>query len=278
NPVLAGKSGYLNPSFFSIRAVGYFLVWMVIAQLLYRTSLKQDTGENSQVISQRLKTISAPSIILFALTLTFFGFDWVMSIDPLWYSTIFGVYIFSGSYLVILAFLIILNLKLQSQKGFSDLVTVEHYHDLGKLLFAFTVFWGYIGGSQYFFIWYANIPEETVWYLHRWEGGWKLASLFLIAGHFILPFLTLIFRAGKRNLQVLGFMAGWMIFMHYVDLYWLIMPNLHHQGPVLSWMDVSSFLGIGGIFLGIFWRTFSTHTPVPAGDPNLKKSIEFTNA
>lgn len=276
NSILAGKSGYLNASFFSLRTIVYFVIWLVVAQLLYRNSLKQDTGENAGV-SKRLKTISAPSIVLFALSLTFFGFDWVMSIDPLWYSTIFGVYIFSGSYLVILAFLIILNLNLRSQTGFRDLVTVEHYHDLGKLLFAFTVFWGYIGGSQYFFIWYANIPEETVWYLHRWEHGWKIASLFLIVGHFALPFFTLIFRAGKRNLRVLGFMAGWMIFMHYVDLYWLIMPNFHQQGPVLSWMDFASFIGIGGIFLGIFWHTYSTHTLLPVGDPDLKKSIEFIN-
>ncbi len=278
HPVLQRKTGYLNTSFFTIRTVVYFAIWLGVSLLLYRTSLNQDSGTQPELWTRKLRVISAPSIFLFAITLSFFSFDWLMSIDPLWYSTIFGVYIFSGSYVMILAFLIILNLRLQSQKNFKSLVTIEHFHDLGKLLFAFIVFWGYIGGSQYFFIWYANIPEETVWYLHRWEDGWKYATLLMIAGHFAIPFLVLIFRASKRSLRVLGVMASWILFMHLVDLYWLIMPNIHPHVPVVSWMDVAAVIGIGGIFLGIFWRTYTAHPLVPVGDPKLKDSIEFINA
>ncbi|RMF08350.1 MAG: hypothetical protein D6762_05810 [Candidatus Neomarinimicrobiota bacterium] len=277
HPVLREKAGYLNPSAFRFRSGVYFVLWIVLCGLLYRVSLRQDREPHPDLI-RRMRIISAPGIFVFALTLTFFGFDWVMSLDPLWYSTIFGVYIFSGSYLVILAFLILLNLALRSGPAWGDVVTVEHYHDLGKLLFAFTVFWGYIGGSQYFFIWYTNIPEETVWYLHRWEHGWKWVTLLLIVGHFVIPFLTLIFRASKRNLRVLLVMALWMIAMQWVDLYWLIVPTFHPHAPHLSWMDGAAFLGIGGIFLGIFWRTFTTHPLVPVGDPKLKDSIEFTNS
>ncbi len=278
DPILQGKAGYLNTSFFSIRTVFYFAVWLIGTQLLYRYSIKQDAGDPHGILSKKLRVISAPSIFLFAGTITFFGFDWLMSLDPLWYSTIFGVYIFSGSYLVILAFLILLNLQLRKTEGFDSLVTIEHYHDLGKLLFAFVVFWGYIGGSQYFFIWYANIPEETVWYLQRWESGWKWVSMIMVFGHFAVPFMILVFRAAKRNLRVLGFVAAWVFLMHLVDLYWLIMPTFHPHVPVVSWMDIAAFIGVGGIFLGLFWRNYTAHPLIPIGDPKLKDSIEFINA
>ncbi|MFQ6604631.1 MAG: hypothetical protein ACE5D8_03650 [Fidelibacterota bacterium] len=274
--ILLRKSAYLNTTFFIIRAAFYFTVWFFLTRIMYRKSLAQDDGEET-TLYRHLRPIAAPGMFLFAITLTFSAFDWVMSLDPHWYSTIFGVYIFAGAFVTIFAAFILLLLALNHHGIMTEEVTIEHYHDLGKFLFAFTVFWTYIAGAQYFLIWYGNIPEETVWFIHRWEGSWKYVSLFLMAGHFAIPFLILLFRASKRNLRRLGVMAGLIFVMHYVDLYWLIMPEHFRDGVSPSWMDITSWLGIGGIFLYVFWRNFTAHAVLPIKDRYLTKSMKFVN-
>jgi hypothetical protein len=276
DPLLQKKTGYLNIPFFTIRALGYFLIWSFLARVLYKGSLQQDQDATYDPLL-RLKRVSAPGMILFAVTLTFASFDWLMSLNAHWYSTIFGVYIFAGSYLAILAFLVVFLMQLHRRGILTGTVTVEHYHDLGKLLFAFTVFWAYIAGSQYFLIWYGNVPEETVWFLDRWKGSWKILSLLIPIGHFTIPFLVLLFRATKRNLTVLGSMAVLILVMHWADLYWIIGPNLHPDGLRLSWMDLTAMVGIGGIFLGLFWKRLARHPLVPVNDPRLTDSINFIN-
>ena len=136
------------------------------------------------------------------------------------------------------------------------MITVEHVHDLGKFLFSFTVFWGYMAFSQYFLIWYANIPEETIWFLHRWEGSWKYITLVLVFGHFLIPFLALMPRAAKRNFTFMRIISIWILFMHFFDLYWIAMPTLHKHGFHFSWMDLTSMIGIGGIFIWFFCDIF----------------------
>jgi len=197
-PLLQEKAGYLNIPFFIIRSALYFLLWSAMAWILYRTSLKQDQQYQASQV-KILRTVSAPGIIVFALTITFAAFDWLMSLDPHWYSTIFGLYVFAGSFLSVLAFVILTGLFLRKNNLLADVITVEHYHDLAKFLFSFTIFWGYMAFSQYFLIWYANIPEETIFFRHRWEGSWKYISLLLVFGQFLIPFLALMTRAGKRN-------------------------------------------------------------------------------
>ena len=201
-----------------------------------------------------MKRISAPGMILFAITLTFASWDWLMSLDAHWYSTIFGAYYFSGCALSALVLVTLTAIYLRSKQVLVHQITVEHYHDLAKLTFAFTVFWAYMAFSQYFLIWYANIPEETIWFKHRWDGSWKTISLLLVIGHFAVPFLVLISRAAKRSTKVLLSAGVWLLFMHWIDLYWLVMPNLHQHGFVPSWMDLTTMLGIGGIFLGLTWK------------------------
>ncbi len=276
DPLLNKKSGYLNTPFFIGRTIGYFLIWYFFAKKLYNLSISQDLNFSQRNTSHMLR-YSAVGMIIFALTISFASFDWMMSTDAHWYSTIFGVYIFTGSYLLIIVFLILFSHTIQKVGILNDKITVEHYHDLGKLLFAFVVFWAYIAGSQYFFIWYANIPEETVWYLHRWSGSWKSLSLVLIFGHFFIPFVILIFRWTKRNLPVLKLIAVWVLFMHYIDIYWIIMPNFHHHDFHFSWMDLSTFIAIGGVFLGLFWKRLKTQALVPVSDPALQKSFDFVN-
>ena len=275
--ILQWKASYLNVGFFIVRTIIYFLIWTALGYRLYRLSRQQDEGQTEHFHTRMRKT-SAPGMILFAFTITFAAFDWLMSLDAHWYSTIFGVYIFTGTFLAILSFMVLYLRGLQSKGILGASVTVEHYHDIGKLLFAFTVFWAYISGSQYFLIWYGNIPEETIWFLHRWKGSWKIVSLGLVVSHFTIPFFVLLFRSAKRHPVALGSMAGLILLMHWFDLYWLVQPNLHTEGARFSWMDLSTTIGLGGLLLGWLWHRLCQQPLVPIKDPRLQQSIEFINA
>ncbi|MEZ4704914.1 MAG: hypothetical protein R3A11_06985 [Bdellovibrionota bacterium] len=274
--LLMKKSAYLNFPFFAIRGVFYIFCWAMISMVLRKKSLQGDQAHQVANV-ESMQAFSAPMVLLYAVTITFAAFDWIMSLDPHWYSTIFGVYFFSGSLVGFFAIAILISLLLRSQGILKDVISVEHYHDLGKLLFAFTCFWAFIAFSQYMLIWYGNIPEETIWYKHRWEGSWKYMSLFLAGGHFVLPFIALISRSAKRCLPVLALMATWMLVMHWVDLYWLVFPNLDHHGVHFSWTDITASLGFGGIFVAGFWMLSKGHALVPAKDPHLHTSIHHVN-
>ncbi len=274
--LLQGKAAYLNTTFFIIRMVGYFIVWLVLSRLLYRVSLRQDKGHQVS-LTRKMRLISAPGIILFAVTFTFASFDWLMSLDAHWYSTIFGVYVFSGSLLGMLA-LMTTTAAIWRKKNILDKeITIEHYHDLGKLMFAFTIFWGYMAFSQYFLIWYGNIPEETVWFLHRWENSWKTVSLVIVFGHFVIPFFLLFPQVTKRRPGMLLFISLWLLLMHWLDLYWLVLPTLHPQGVHLSWLDLATMLGTGGFYIWYLGRKTAAVPLLPTGDPHLEDSIHFIN-
>lgn len=274
--ILQQKAPYLNTPFFLVRAALYFIIWAILGRMLYKASLEQDT-EASESLTARMKRISAPGMLLFALTLTFASFDWLMSLESHWYSTIFGVYVFSGSLLAILAVLTLMTLYLQNNDALTDTISIEHYHDLGKLMFAFTIFWAYIAFSQFMLIWYGNIPEETIFYKHRWENmSWRVVSLIVLFGHFVVPFLGLVTRAAKRNLKVLKAMSIWILLMHWVDMYWLVLPNFRRELH-FSWMDITTLVGIGGVFLWYVWKAMTAHPLIPVKDPKLQASIEFVN-
>lgn len=272
--ILQKKAPYLNITFFVVRAAVFFGIWIAVSILLFKASLKQDLNPE-EALTKRMRAISAFGIIAYAFTFSFASFDWLMSLDAHWYSTIFGVYIFSGSLVAIISFLVIVLFFMRRQGILRNMTTTEHFHDLGKLLFAFTVFWAYIAFSQYFLIWYANIPEETIWFRNRWVGSWKGVSLLLVMGHFVLPFFILITRSAKRKAAFLTVMAFWMLFMHWVDLYWVIMPGLQEPGFNLSWFDLTAFIGIGGIFLWSLLKRIAGHPLIPVKDPQLKASVEF---
>jgi len=199
-----------------------------------------------------------------------------MSLAPHWYSTIFGVYVFAGGFVAGFALLSIVAVALK-RSGLVPALGSEHFHDLGKLLFAFTVFWAYIGFCQFFLIWYANIPEETIWYRVRLEGGWKLVTIALAIGHFALPFFFLMSRTTKRNPTTLSMAAVWLLAMHFVDVYWLVIPSIEGLGARPGIVDVAALLSVGGAFLAAFaW--LSVKSPlVPAGDPRLAESLAFEN-
>lgn len=271
------KLPFLNKEFFLQRASGYFILWNIIAFYIYFTSTKHDiTAEHDALKRLKNFTMSPMGVLLFT-SISFAGLDWLMSLDPHWYSTMYGVYTFAGSFLAFLGFLTFTLIRLQDQGYLKGVVSEEHYHDLGKYLFAFSVFYCYIAGAQFYFIWYSNIPEETIWYLHRWEGSWKIISVLLIIGKFFIPFFILIFRASKRNIRLLQVMSIWVIFMHYIDINFIVMPTLHHHDFHIGIYDISSMLGFAAIFIGSFRYIMSRSALVPISDPELIHSINHRN-
>ena len=271
--ILQWKAPYLNVTFFVIRSVVIFLIWTWLVSGLRRHSLAQDNGAAESL--GKMRRMAAGGTVLFALTVTIFAFDWLMSLDPHWFSTIFGVYVFSGGFLGGLALLSLLAGMLR-RNGAEGIITAEHTHDFGKFLFAFTVWWAYIGGAQYFLIWYGNIPEETVFFLRRWEYGWKEVSLFLVAFHFLVPFVILAFRAAKRIPALIIALAGLILFMHYVDHFWLVMPTFNEHHFHFSWMHLTTVAGIGGIHVWWLFQKMAGAPVIPTRDPSLQKSMEHT--
>lgn len=276
DPVLLKKTAWLNPPLFAIRAIIYFGVWIALATALHRRSLRQDGGDGL-ALSESMRRISAPGMLLFAVTITFAAFDWIMSLDAHWYSTILGVYFFAGAAVAIYASLILLALALQAGGWLRGLVTVEHFHDLGKMLFAFVVFWAYIAFSQMMLIWMGNLPEETAWYAQRWHPPfWHGVSWLLLIGHFLLPFLLLLPRTVKRLPPLLALAAAWMLLMHAVDCVWLVFPTLPRLQPPRP-TDLFLFIGIGFLYAAVLIGVLQRRPLVPLGDPRLGDSIAFEN-
>jgi hypothetical protein len=222
--------------------------------------------------------LSGIFIPLFAITISIAAVDWLMSLEPHWFSTIFGVYFFSGAVLASLAALTLIVILLRERGYLSSRLNDDHYYSLGTLLFAFTCFWGYIAFSQYMLIWYGNLPEENFWFLHRWSGGWEYFSILLIITHFIVPFGALLSYPAKTNQKRLKFMSIWILFAHYLDLYWLSMPNLtvNGQGYMFSWLDFVFPVGIIGLLILIFNLNAKKYNLIPVNDPKLQRGLDFT--
>ncbi len=274
--LIQSKHAYLNLPFFYIRAAFYFLVWTFFGRWFLMTSVKQDnTGD--ALLTDKMAKYSTFGMILFAFTQTFFIFDWVMSIDAHWYSTMFGVYYFAGSVVCAYATIIIVSYLLRVTGNLKESITVEHYHDLGKLLFGHNVFWTYIGFSQFMLIWYTNIPEETLFFHHRAVGSWKIISLMLPWCHFAIPFVFLMSRNVKRKLPLLVTGATWLFIMCYIDIYWLVQPNFHHEGASFGVSDISSIFFVGGIFIFLFLNRLKKYPLIPINDPRLPQCLNYDN-
>lgn len=304
DPVIAGKESYLNMPFFWIRFVLYFLIWSWLAYRLHRLSVLEDTkpdgaadhvgpltrlalslhmagtGQKKEVEFGLLRRItSAWGILLSALATAFGSFDLLMSLDPHWFSTIFGVYYFAGGFVTAAAIILLTALYFRRHGILVHTITDEHYHDLGKYMFAFTVFWAYIAVSQLLLIWYANLPEETIFFRHRAEHGWYAWSMLLLYGHFVLPFFLLIGRTIKRKKVGLALMAIWLVVMHFVDMYWLAMPSLYPDYVPYGQLglNILCVLGFVGIFVGVFLWKIRLHSLVPYNDRSFSQSLAFEN-
>ncbi len=270
--LLQHKSGYLNTPFFVVRMVVFFGAWLFFQKRLVGGSLKQDeNGDDS--ITQKLVGWSIAFMLFFAISFSLFSVDLIMSLQPHWFSTIFGVYLFSGLFQSTMALMILLLIYCMHKGLLAGYVNENHLHDLGKYMFAFTVFWAYIAYSQYMLIWYANLAEETIFYVPRVTGQWMYVSAALLLFKFVVPFLALLPRWTKRNPTHLGAVAILILIMQYVDLYWLIYPNFNQDVVVLGLPEILIFLGFLGSFLFVVLKFLAKHNIVPLRDPRIHESL-----
>ncbi len=288
DPILLKKAWFLNTGFWYFRSFFYLAVWSGLGWFLYSTSLKQDTLGDNHAERDRLvhliRKVCAGGIFLYGLTLSFGAIDWLMSLQPHWYSTIFGVYYFSASMLAFFAFITLMTMAAQASGVLKTALTTEHFHDMGKFVFGYTIFWAYIAFSQFVLIWYANIPEETEFFMVRVEGGWQYISYSLPVLHFFVPFLYLLSRRIKRNRSLLAAGAVWTLVMHCVDIYWLVMPNFgahgegHHEPHLApSYLDFTALLGVAGVFLAVYGVFLNRNKVVAINDPRLPESLAHEN-
>jgi hypothetical protein len=272
--LLHHKAPYLNTTFFIVRSVFYLVLAGVVSQRLFGWSTKQDASGDIQ-LTARQRRFGTGALPFIALSFSFAAFDWLMSLEPLWFSTIYGIYFFAGSFLSAISLLVVVTDRARGKNLYGDLVSDEHVHNLGKLMLAFTAFWGYIGFSQFMLIWIAGLPEEVPFYIVRLKGDWAAIGVFLILGHFLIPFGALLSRSLKRNRSRLALVAFWIMLVHAVDLYWLVMPTISPDGLTFHWTMVTAFVGIGGLTIAFgLWRARGQFT-VPVRDPYLADSLAY---
>ena len=270
--VLRHKQLYLNTPFFLTRAALYFLVWNVLSYFLNAWSLEQDRNPDPR-IARRMQKLSAGGLLAYGLTITFAAFDWLMSLEPHWFSTIYGVLILGGQGLSALAFLIVALVWLSRRPPLDRIVVAAHFHDLGNLMLAFVMLWAYFSFSQYLIIWSGNLPAEITWYTHRLQTGWRWVGTLLVLFHFAVPFVLLLSRAVKRDPRMLVKVAIAVLIVRLLDLFWLIAPEFHPAGVAVSWLDVVLPMTLGAIWLGCFIRQLRGRAILPVHDPEFDETL-----
>ena len=274
---LQSKSGFLTENFFIMRTYVYFALWGIWAYAIYSQSTKQDTTRSVQQM-YAISRWSAPGLFLGVVVGSIASFDWLMSVEPAWYSTIFGLYYLADGALAFFSVVTLICLGFRSAGILKNSISLEHYHDLGKWMFAMTAFYTYIAFSQFLLIWYANLPEETIFYRHRMGGSWLPLSLALPVLRFFLPFFTLLCRGAKRNLTVIRLVAVYSLLMVYIDFYWVVMPVHYRDGIQISWMDFAALGATVSVCGLVFWSRFRKHKLAPVGDLRFEQSLHFENA
>lgn len=270
--ILQGKSSYLNVNFFVLRFVIIFVLWSLFYFLFTRNSSRQDITKDQSLTTRNIK-LSAVFMPVFAITLTLTAVDWAMSLEPHWYSTMYGVYYFSGTVLAALAAATYIIVKMY-ESGYFPQLQRDHFYSLGALLFAFINFWAYIAFSQFLLIWYADLPEETFWFISRWKNGWEYVSILLIIVHFVVPYFALLTQDSKMDTKRLKLMAIWILFAHMLDLYWLVMPTYSKTVP-FSWNEFGFPILLVGLIMVVFSFKVKRNNIVPIGDPKLERGLSF---
>jgi hypothetical protein len=270
--VLSHKSAYLSVPFFLLRAAVYFAVWNGLSYFLNAWSLEQDrTGDPA--LSRRMYRVSGAGLVAYGVTTTFASIDWMMSLDPHWYSTIYGVLIMGGQGLTAIAVIIIALAWLSAREPLNTIVVPQHFHDLANLLLAFVMLWAYFSFSQYLIIYSANLPEEITWYMSRLQTSWRAVGLFLVVFHFAVPFMILLFRSLKRAPRVLVKVALGVILVRAVDLFWLVAPHFHKEQLTVTWLDVVLLLALSSIWIGCFLWQLRGRAILPLYDPQFREVI-----
>jgi hypothetical protein len=272
-PALQYKAArFLNPTFFAVRAVIYFAIWSAGALLLNWLSLQQDR-EDSRRLRKRMQMISGPGLVFLILGVTFAAIDWVMSLDPAWFSTIFGLIFVASWALSALAFVTLVMTWLSQREPMNTVIQRAHFHDWGNLTLALVMLWTYFAFSQYLIIWSGNLPEETTWYVARKHGGWGAIALAIVILQFVFPFLSLLSRATKKSSQKLALLAVLILVMRIVDAIWLVEPTYHPGNFVLNWMDIVAPIAIGGLWLAVFAWRLQKRPLMPINDPQLEQAL-----
>ena len=272
DPVLASKSSYLNIEFLVIRFVVVSAIWILFYLVFTRNSTRQDVTRESKLTTWNIR-LSALFMPVFAVTITIIAVDWAMSLEAHWYSTIFGVYYFSASVLAAIAAATLVVILMQ-EGGYLPWLRRDHLYSLGALMFAFVNFWAYIAFSQFLLIWYANLPEETFWFMRRWQHGWEYVSVLLIIVHFAVPYFALLSQDSKMDPKRLKFIAIWILAAHLLDVYWLVMPT-YSETVSVGWMELSIPLIIAGAGITVFSYKMRRENLVPVGDPKLERGLSF---
>jgi hypothetical protein len=270
--ILLHKAAYLNVPSFWLRTTAYFGIWGMLTFFVNKWSVDQDRNANPALVD-RLRKLGGPVMLLYVLTITFASIDWVMSLEPHWFSTIFGFIFVIGQVLLTMAFAIVALSRLVAHKPLSDVVQTKHFHDLGNLMMAFVMLWAYISLSQFIIIWSANLPEEITWYMHRLHGGWQWIALAIVVFHFAIPFVLLLSRQTKRRIEILSKVAMAMIVMRFIDLLWIIAPNFHSEKFSIHWLDLAAPIGIGGLWIAVFVWQLKTRALLPINDPRVKAAF-----
>lgn len=270
--ILRQKQRYLNLPFFTARAAFYFLVWNALVYFLNKWSLEHDRSPDPR-IARRMQMLSGGGLLAYGLTVTFASFDWLMSLDPHWYSTIYGVLVMGGQGLTALAFLIAVLVWLSRRPPLDAVVAPVHFHDLGNLMLAFVMLWAYLSFSHYLIIYSGNLPEEITWYQHRLQTGWRFVGLALVLFHFAVPFLVLLSRKVKRAPELLVRVALGILVARLIDLFWLVAPAFHQNGLVVHWLDIVLPLSLGLIWLGCFFWQLRGRAILPLHDPQFEQAL-----
>jgi hypothetical protein len=270
--LLQKKALYLNVPFFLSRAVLYFVLWLGAAWLLNRLSLREDSNPDRALV-RRLQLTGAGGLVVYALTVTFASIDWVMSLEPHWFSTMYGVIFMVGQALGGMALVVATLVLLSKRKPFSDFIQPSHFHDLGKMLFAFVMFWAYVSYSQYLIVWSGNLPEEIPWYLARFRGGWGWVGLAVLVLQFVVPFALLISRTANRNPRILFGAAALVVAVRFADICWLVLPAFSPKHFAIHWMDILVPAGLGGIWIAVFASQIPKRPLLPTGDPEFAEAL-----
>jgi hypothetical protein len=275
NAVIHAKAGYLNPTFFFVRAGIYFAFWLVLVTLLNRWSAEQDRGRaTTPADSVRFRKVSAPGLLFLVITVTFASVDLIMSLDPEWFSTIFGLLTVVGWGMTTFALTIVVLSMLERSGAATDILKPRHFHDLGKLLLAFTMLWAYLSFSQFLIIWAGNLPEEIPWYVKRTTGSWGYVAISLVVGHFGIPFILLLSQDLKKRSWLLARVAMFVIFMRLIDAIWLVEPEFRPGTAFpMHWMDFTVPLGLFGVWLFVFTRNLRSRALLPRNDPYFKEAF-----
>ena len=272
DPVLEWKQPYLNTTFFYVRQLIYFAIWNLIAWFLTSWSAEQDRSGDPGLI-KKFSRLSGAGLVIYSLTVTFAMVDWTMSVNPHWFSTMWGPLYMAGQGLSAFAFTIAILIALSQTAPLNRIVTSHHLHDLGKLLFAFLMLHAYLSFSQFLIVWSANLGEEIPHYLIRWDSGYQYVSIFMILGHFAVPYALLLSRDIKRSFQRLRLIAIWILFARVVDYYWHVAPEFHEDHLTLGILDFATPVALGGVFLALFAANLRKYSLLPVNDPGLPKAL-----